>query len=176
MIADHTQWGYWMDGICDLTGTIFFMIAVLSICQRSLPRRTVIFQILPIFYYILAPFKKNNKNSKITLPSDNHEDLDTEAFLSKPKDIIKNGHANKATITNSSGKLGLVSPSGNFAFKQSTFVVASLSLLQFVSSYFWNRYMEKYHMLLEVPLQAKGTASGTAESFQLETMRSAAFW
>ena len=80
MIADHTQWGYWMDGICDLTGTIFFMIAVISICQRSLPRRTVIFQILPIFYYILAPFKKNI--SKITLPPSDHDDLDTEAFLS----------------------------------------------------------------------------------------------
>ena len=76
MIADHTQWGYWMDGICDLTGTIFFMIAVLNICQRSLPRRTVTFQIPPIFYYILAPIK--NYTSKIT-PSTS--DLDTEAFL-----------------------------------------------------------------------------------------------
>ena len=76
MIADHTQWGYWMDGICDLTGTIFFMIAVLNICQRSLPRRTVTFQIPPIFYYILAPIK--NFTSKIT-PSTS--DLDTEAFL-----------------------------------------------------------------------------------------------
>ena len=34
MIADHTQWGYWMDGLCDLIGTIFFMAAVLIICQR----------------------------------------------------------------------------------------------------------------------------------------------
>ena len=67
-----------MDGLCDLTGTIFFMIAVILICQRSLHlRRTVTFQILPIFYYILAPFKR--KISKISLPSDS--DLDTEAFL-----------------------------------------------------------------------------------------------
>ena len=79
MIADSTKWGYWMDGVCDLTGTIFFMIAVIMICQRSLHlRRTVTFQILPIFYYILAPFKR--KISKISLPSDS--DLDTEAFLS----------------------------------------------------------------------------------------------
>ena len=79
MIADSTKWGYWMDGLCDLTGTIFFMIAVILICQRSLHlRRTVTFQILPIFYYILAPFKR--KISKISLPSDS--DLDTEAFLS----------------------------------------------------------------------------------------------
>ena len=77
MIVDHTQWGYWMDGICDLTATVFFMIAVLNICQRSLPRRTVTFQIPPIFYYILAPIKKNI--SKITLPS--NTDMDTEAFL-----------------------------------------------------------------------------------------------
>jgi hypothetical protein len=79
MIADSTKWGYWMDGLCDLTGTIFFMIAVIMICQRSLQlRRTVTFQILPIFYYILAPFKR--KISKISLPPDS--DLDTEAFLS----------------------------------------------------------------------------------------------
>ena len=62
------------------------------------------------------------------------------------------------------------------SFKQSTVLVASLSLLQFVSSWFWNRYMEKYHMLLEVPIHTLANASGTAESFQLETMRSAAFW
>ena len=54
-------------------------------------------------------------------------------------------------------------------FKQCNVIVASLALLQFISSYFWNRYMENYHLLLENPMQ-------TAQTFQLETMRSAAFW
>jgi len=178
MIADSTKWGYWMDGLCDLTGTIFFMIAVIMICQRSLQlRRTVTFQIVPIFYYILAPFKR--RISKISLPSDS--DLDTEAFLSTSKadGKNKNGHVHipKVMISNGAGKLGsLHSTSGILSFKQSTVVVACLSLLQFLSSWFWNRYMEKYHMLLEVPIQTTATSSGTAESFQLETMRSAAFW
>ena len=48
MIADHTQWGYWMDGFCDLLGTIFFMVAVLLICQRSMPRKG------PSIYYVIT--------------------------------------------------------------------------------------------------------------------------
>ena len=106
MIADSTKWGYWMDGLCDLTGTIFFMIAVIMICQRSLQlRRTVTFQILPIFYYILAPFKR--KISKISLPPDS--DLDTEAFLSTVGNILsqKGFLENYTTGLNESGSLNI---------------------------------------------------------------------
>ena len=42
-----------------------------------------------------------------------------------------------------------------------------------LSSTFWNRYMEQYHMLLEIPIKAE---TGNAEKFQLDTLRSATFW
>ena len=67
---------------------------------------------------------------------------------------------------------GVVPAAAHVSFRQSTVLVASLALLQFVSSYFWNRYMERYHMLLEVPI----SSPKKVESFQLETMRSASFW
>ena len=141
MIADHTQWGYWIDGLCDLLGTIFFMFAVLVICQRCNPRKLIAFNIRPIFGCL--------KNRQIQSAMD----PDQEAFL-------------PAQDTSKSRNLILT-------FKQSTVIVTSLSLLQFLSSYFWNRYMEQYHYLLEVPIS---THTGNAEGFQLETMRSATFW
>ena len=52
------------------------------------------------------------------------------------------------------------------------YIIASIMVL---SSTFWNRYMEQYHMLLEIPIKAE-TASGNAEKFQLDTLRSATFW
>ena len=143
MIADHTQWGYWIDGLCDLIGTIFFMLAVLCICQRSNPRKLINFQIKPCFW----PFRRISQHST---------DPDQEAFLPP-----------RSTKSNYRGII--------LAFKQSTVIVTSLSLLQFISSYFWNRYMEQYHYLLEVPI-ATETSAGNAENFQLETMRSASFW
>ena len=50
-----------------------------------------------------------------------------------------------------------------------------IASMMFLSSMFWNRYMEHYHMLLEIPIKAE-TASGNAEKFQLDTLRSATFW
>ena len=144
MVADHTQWGYWIDGLCDLIGTVFFMLAVLYICQRSNPRKLINFHIRPCF----CLFRK--------LTQQHSTDPDQEAFL-PPRNTKSNYR-------------GII-----LAFKQSTVIVASLSLLQFTSSYFWNRYMEQYHYLLEVPI-ATETSTGNAESFQLETMRSASFW
>lgn len=155
MIADHTQWGYWMDGFCDLIGTIFFMMAVLVICQRSLSRRTTNFHLRPVVSWL--PFFQR----RASWPT---YDQDTEAFLPSSNNNCK-------TSASSSSSSHLV-----MSFKQCNVIVASLCFLQFISSYFWNRYMENYHMLLEVPMQTKMTSTGTAETFQLETMRSAAFW
>ena len=144
MIADHTQWGYWIDGLADLIGTIFFMIGILFICQRSNPRKLITFHIRPIF----GCWKPRLEQSAM--------DPDQEAFLPPSSKA-----ANK-------GRMNFV-----WTFKQSTVIVTSLSLLLFVSSNFWNRYMEQYHYLLEVPIT---THNGNAEGFQLETMRSASFW
>ena len=139
MIADHTQWGYWMDGLCDLIGTIFFMIAVLYLCQRSLPsRRTISFN-RPRWWFPMTSISTTSGSA----------DPDQEAFLPS------NNNTGRAVT-----------------FRQSTILVASLSLLQLISSYFWNRYMEQYHMLLKVPR----LSTKIVESFQLETMRSASFW
>lgn len=154
MIADHTQWGYWMDGFCDLIGTIFFMIAVLVICQRSLSRRTTNFHFRPVGW--LPQFFQRRGSW--------YDQVDQEAFL-------PSSNNNKTSNTNSGGGTNLV-----MSFKQCNVIVASLCFLQILSSYFWNRYMENYHMILEVPMQTKMTSTGTAETFQLETMRSAAFW
>jgi len=146
MIADPTQWGYWMDGFCDLLGTIFFLIGVLLICQRAMPRKIVTFNVRPLIYYWMPTRLK--KNSSLAL-----SDPDQQPFL---------------PVTNDSKIRPIV-------FRQSTLIVSCLSVLMFFSSCFWNRYMEQYHMLLEMPIKTE-TASGNAEDFQLDTLRSATFW
>lgn len=149
MVADRSQWGFWMDGICDLFGTIFFMLAVLRICQRCVPRRVVNFHVRPFIYkYLPASVKK------YPVLASGADAADQEPFLPTP--------ATSKLRTNV------------ISFRQSTVIVASLSLLMFLSSYFWNRYMEQYHLLLEIPL---GSPSGNnAEKIQLDTIRSAPFW
>ena len=74
MIADPTQWGYWMDGFCDLLGTIFFLIGVLLICQRAMPRKIVTFNVRPLIYYWMPTRLK--KNSSLAL-----SDPDQQPFL-----------------------------------------------------------------------------------------------
>ena len=60
IVADSTKWGYWVDGVCDLFGTIFFMIAVLLICQKALPRKIMTLNVRTLFcHWIPDKIKKN---------------------------------------------------------------------------------------------------------------------
>ena len=60
IVADSSQWGYWVDGLCDLFGTIFFMIAVLLICQKALPRKLITFNVRSLFYHWIPDKIKKN--------------------------------------------------------------------------------------------------------------------
>ena len=60
IVADSSQWGYWVDGLCDLFGTIFFMIAVLLICQKALPRKLITFNVRTLFYHWIPDKIKKN--------------------------------------------------------------------------------------------------------------------
>jgi len=35
------SWGYYLDGLCDLTGTVFFLIVVLLLMQRKNPAKRI---------------------------------------------------------------------------------------------------------------------------------------
>ena len=82
MIADHTQWGYWIDGLADLIGTIFFMIGILFICQRSNPRKLITFHIRSI----LGCLKPRQEQSAM--------DPDQEAFLPPSSKTANKGRMN----------------------------------------------------------------------------------
>lgn len=146
MVQDSSTWGYWMDGLCDLLGTIFFMIAVLTICKRGMPRKVVNFTLKPVI---------SNWLPMVTQTSTSEPDQ--EPFL--PTMSTKTNNNNYRVMS----------------FKQSTITVMCLSWMLFIASYFWNRYMEQYHLLLEVPM-ASESASGSAQELQTDTLRSAAFW
>jgi len=149
IVADSSQWGYWVDGLCDLFGTIFFMIAVLLICQKALPRKLITFNVRSLFYHWIP-----DKIKKNTLAM---TEADQKPFL--PTHELNNNNITKTPIS----------------FRQSTVIVVCMASIMVLSSTFWNRYMEQYHMLLEIPIKAE-TASGNAEKFQLDTLRSATFW
>jgi hypothetical protein len=149
MVADHTQWGYWMDGLCDLLGTTFLMFGVLNLCQRAVPRSVVNFKVRPSVYnWVPTIMRKSPATSE----------SDQEPFLPTTTVTIPSMHGGGAII-----------------LRHSTVIVACLSLMLFLASDLWNRYMEQYHVLLEVPI-ATATAAGNAEKLQLETVRSASFW
>jgi hypothetical protein len=49
---------------------------------------------------------------------------------------------------------------------------------QFISSVFWNRYMQQYHTLLELPHLSVDShlGMGDVQKFQTDTLQSAPFW
>ena len=49
---------------------------------------------------------------------------------------------------------------------------------QFLSSVFWNRYMQQYHTLLELPHVSVDShlGMGDVQKFQTDTLQSAPFW
>ncbi len=141
------------------------MYAVLIICQRSLLlRRKQNFHVRwPHLFRNLWRLQRPSRTF-VAEP-------DQEAFL--PSSAAASG---TTKLANGSAQKSNPSTAAVMSLKQCNVTVACLSFLQFLSSYFWNRYMENYHVLLEVPANKHGQLAANVEGFQLETMRSAAFW
>ena len=58
-------------------------------------------------------------------------------------------------------------------YSQTCVSIFCLSLLQLLSSIFWNRYIQSYHTLLEIPVVS---APVNMEVMQRNTIQSASFW
>ena len=58
-------------------------------------------------------------------------------------------------------------------YSQTCVSIFCLSLLQVLGSIFWNRYIQGYHTLLEIPVVS---APINMEFMQTQTMQSASFW
>ena len=50
MVQVSGNWGYYLDGICDFIGTVFFMLALLTLLRRSHIQRTVILPFISCHY------------------------------------------------------------------------------------------------------------------------------
>lgn len=161
MVQESGGWGYYLDGLCDFAGTVFFMVALLILLKRSHLQRTFMIPLIPCHY--ISSCKKIIKNLFVQQGKDyllNNNDLEKEEKLipvllpgarSDEKEKLKNGEI----------------------YSQTCVSIFCLSLLQLTSSIFWNRYIQSYHTLLEVPVISSPI---NIETMQISTMQSASFW
>lgn len=159
MVQVSGEWGYYLDGICDLIGTVFFMLALLTLLRRSHIQRTVVLPFLSCYY--ISKSLKIIRNIVVTPKKD---------YLINNNDLEKQE------------KLISISPTGSRSndkdrsknvYSQTCISIFCLSLLQVLSSVFWNRYIQSYHTLLEIPVVS---APVNMEVMQRNTIQSASFW
>jgi hypothetical protein len=161
MVQVSGGWGYYLDGLCDLTGTVFFMVALLILLKRSHIQRTVVIPFIPchsisscmkiIKNIFISPKKEYLLNNNDVEKQENLLSIAPNGVRSSDKEKIKNGAI----------------------YSQTCISIVCLSLLQVFSSIFWNRYIQSYHTLLEVPVIS---APVNMEVMQTNTMQSASFW
>jgi len=162
MVQVSGGWGYYLDGLCDLTGTVFFMVGLLILLKRSHIQRTVVIPFIPCHY--ISSCKQIIKNVFISPKKEyllNNNDMEKqEKLLSISPNGVRDKD-NKEKIKNGA------------IYSQTCVSIVCLSLLQIFSSIFWNRYIQTYHTLLEVPVIS---APVNMEVMQTNTMQSASFW
>ena len=162
MVQESGSWGYYLDGLCDLAGTVFFMLGLLFLLKRNHIQRSVVLPLMSPCHYLLS-FIKTIKNFFIRPTKDyilNNNDLEKEEKLlpSSPTGARKGGKEK---------------PKSGLVFSQTCISIFCLSLLQILSSIFWNRYTQTYHTLLEVPVVSSPV---NMELIQISIMQSSSFW
>lgn len=159
MVQVSGNWGYYLDGICDFFGTVFFMLALLTLLRRSHIQRTVILPFVSCHY--ISKCLKIIRNFVVTPKKD---------YLNNNNDLEKQ---EKLISMSPTGPRSNDKERSKNAYSQTCVSIFCLSLLQILSSVFWNRYIQSYHTLLEIPVVS---APINMEVMQRNTMQSASFW
>jgi len=127
------SWGYWMDGICDAVGTCFFFVACWILLQR---RQQHLRQHQSDANIQMEEVKVNSEEDLFAISVSPMEE--SKPFL----ESNNNGsNSNSSNSNNSQQQL----------FRMATITMLALLAQQFLASLFWNRYMQGFHQLLEVP-------------------------
>ena len=148
------SWGYWMDGICDAIGTLFFFAA----CWLLLQKRHVMAR--------RSSGSGSNGCSKNGLGSSSNSGSEEQLVLSRSasSENLFSIEEGLPFLESSSSSNGGNPSVASRLFRLSTVTIGALLAQQFFSSLFWNRYMQGFHQLLEVPVPA---APKAAEAFQV---------
>ena len=162
MVQASGGWGFYMDGLCDLVGVVMFMIGILILLKRSHEfKRMVVVPLIPGCFISLCKKIKNlfissKSEYKLTI-----NDLEKqENLLAISKSTIRSGDKERQR-------------NGGLIYSQTCISIWCLSILQVLGSIFWNRYLQSYHTLLEIPVVS---APINMEFMQIQTMQSASFW
>ena len=131
-----------MDGICDAVGTCFFFAA----CWLLMQKRNVM---------------KRSSGTGTNSSSGEESLVLSRSASSENLFSVDEG----LPFIESSASSGPTSVATRL-FRVSTVTILALLAQQFFSSLFWNRYMQGFHQLLEVPVPA---AQKAAEAFQVRS-------
>ncbi len=128
-------WGYWMDGVCDAVGVVFFFAGVWLLLQKR----------------SIAPRPRTRSHSAKSLsapetPSPTSSSTENLLAVEEASSLFPASVEPGGSGGDHAGKL----------MHLSTVTVFALIGQQFISSFLWNRYMHGFHEILEVPYKVRG--------------------
>ncbi len=146
-------WGYWMDGICDAIGTVFFFLGAWVLLQK---RSVTSSRVRIGTKSCLSSPSAGASSAKSSSPSTLSVSMSTLGSRNASTDDLVAMEEASPFLASSVGPG--CGESGNTPISLQRVTTVTVLLLlgqQFISSFLWNRYMHGFHELLEVPYQVK---------------------